>query len=58
MQEFKVKALARSYMPLSQGNLTLMNFNPNTSEFYALFNYLATATGETVAYLNEEYWYP
>ena len=35
-----------------------MSFNPDTAEFYVVFNYLASATGESVAYLNEEYWYP
>jgi len=35
----------------------MMNFNPNTSEFYALFNYSDKSTGESVAYLNQEYWY-
>lgn len=44
-------------MPLTQGNLTLMNFNPNSAQFYALFNYSDQASGETVAYLNQEYWY-
>ena len=58
MQEYKVKALARSYMPYTQGTLTMMKFNPNTAEFYALFNYSDSAIGETIAYLNQEYWYP
>jgi len=56
LQDFKVKALARSYMPLTQGTLTSMKFDTETADFNVNFNYSATAA-ESVAYLNQEYWY-
>ena len=52
LQEYKVKALSRSYMPFTQGNLTSVNFNPSTAAFTAEFTYSAAATAVTVVYLN------
>ena len=34
-----------------------MVFNTTTAEFTAEFNYSDLATGDSVAYLNQEYWY-
>ena len=56
LQAYKVKALARSYMPFTQGILSSMNFSTETAEFSADFTFSGNA-GETVAYLNQEYWY-
>ena len=56
LQAYKVKALARSYMPFTQGILSSMNFSTETAEFSADFTFSGQA-GETVAYLNQEYWY-
>ena len=51
LQEYKVKALARSYMPLTQGVLTSMQFDTETAQFVAQFDFSSTAA-ESVAYLN------
>ena len=56
LQDYKVKALARSYMPYTQGILDEMKFNTDTAVFYAQFTFNSTAA-ESVAYLNQEYWY-
>ena len=56
LQAYKVKALARSYMPYTQGILSSMNFDTKTADFSAEFTYDGKA-GETVAYLNQDYWY-
>ena len=58
LQDYKVKALARSYMPFTQGILSDMHFDTETAAFEANFTYSDAAAGETVAYLNAEYWYP
>ena len=57
LQEYKVKALARSYMPVTQGILTSMKFDTTTADFSAEFTFSDTATGMTSAYFNQEYWY-
>lgn len=57
LQEYKVKALARSYMPFTQGNLTSVKFDPSTAAFTAEFVYSDAAKADTVVYLNQEYWY-
>lgn len=57
LQEYKVKALARAYLPYTQGRLTKVQFDPSTAAFTAEFTYSDAAKGSTVAYLNQEYWY-
>eukprot|EP00354_Favella_ehrenbergii_P000910 CAMPEP_0170464092 /NCGR_PEP_ID=MMETSP0123-20130129/8954_1 /TAXON_ID=182087 /ORGANISM="Favella ehrenbergii, Strain Fehren 1" /LENGTH=318 /DNA_ID=CAMNT_0010729679 /DNA_START=608 /DNA_END=1564 /DNA_ORIENTATION=- len=59
LQEWKVKALARSYVPLCQGSLTHMFFDTNTAFLKASFLFTeATKDSETSVYLNQELWYP
>lgn len=58
LQDYKVKALARSYLPYTQGTLNKMKFDTNTSYLKANFTYSeSTKDSETVLYLNQEYWY-
>lgn len=58
LQDWKVKALARSYMMATQGRLTGMDFNSTTSAFVGEFTVDTSITAPTVTYLNSEYWYP
>ncbi len=59
LQDYKVKALARSYMPITQGVLSKMHFDTNTAYMKAHFAYNeASKDVETSVYLNQEYWYP
>jgi len=58
LQDVKVKALARTYLPSTQGTLLSMNFNVNTSDFTATFRLNASITLPTEIYINEQYWYP
>ena len=59
LQTYKVKALARSYMPYTQGSLSSIRFDPESSEFDAEFRYESGTQGvDTVAYLNAEFYYP
>lgn len=59
LQDYKVKALARSYLPYTQGTLSSMKFDTNTAHFKAEFTFSgATKAAETSVYLNKEYWYP
>ena len=39
LQEYKVKALARAYLPFTQGRLTKVQFDPSTANFTAEFIY-------------------
>jgi endoglycosylceramidase len=59
LQDYKVKALARSYLPLTQGRLSSMKFDTNTALLKAVFTFSeAAGSSETSVYLNKEYWYP
>ena len=59
LQDWKVKALSRSYLPYTQGTLSHMHFDKNTSFLKARFTFAETSAGsETSIYLNKEYWYP
>lgn len=57
LQEFKVKALARSYLQVTTGTLSKMTFDTTTAEFNADFTYSTKSRAYTTAYLNQEYWY-
>ena len=59
LQDYKVKALARSYMPYTQSNLFHMKFDTETAFLDASFTFSdASKDSETSVYLNKEYWYP
>lgn len=58
LQEYKVKALARSYLTATQGVPTFQNFNMDTSEFNADFTVNTSIEAPTVLYLNKQYYYP
>lgn len=45
-------------MMKTQGILSSMEFSTESGEFEANFTYNSAATAKSVAYLNEEYWYP
>ena len=59
LQDYKVKALARSYLPYTQGKLSHMFFDTNTAFLSAQFTFSdASKDSETSVYLNKEFWYP
>ena len=57
LQDFKVKALSRSYMPYTQGTLTSIFFETTSAALHAVFTYSDSINADTVVYLNQEYWY-
>jgi hypothetical protein len=57
LQDWKVKALARTYAMATQGTLTLQSFNTNTADFYCEFT-VNESYGPTQIYANAQYWYP
>lgn len=58
LQDGKVKALTRPYLPATQGTLQAMKFYDATLDFHARFVANTTIAQPTVLYLNEYYWYP
>lgn len=58
LQEWKVKALARSYLMATQGVPSHMHFATETGAFTAKFTLEVTVDAPTIVYLNEDYWYP
>lgn len=57
LQDFKVKALARSYMQRTQGTPTSMNFDTTTGDFLFEFNLDTRITSPSIGYFSKEYWY-
>ena len=57
LQEYKVKALARSYMQYTQGVLTKQAFDVDTAEFNVEFKAKTNIQAPSVAYLSSEYYY-
>jgi hypothetical protein len=57
LQEYKVKALARSYMQYTQGVLTKQSFDVDTSEFNVEFTAKTSIEAPSVAYLSSDYYY-
>lgn len=58
LQNDKVKALARTYLPVTQGQLKYQNFNTKTAEFNARFVVDTSITEPTVIFWSQEFWYP
>jgi len=58
LQDWKVKALARSYLMATQGVPTLNAFDTETAGLIANWTLDANVDAPTVLYLNSEYWYP
>lgn len=58
LQDYKVKALARSYMMLTQGVPTKQSFDMTTAAFLAEFTVNTDIAGESVLYTNKQYYYP
>ena len=58
LQEWKVKALARSYLMVTQGVPTFQGFNTYTGVFRAEFTVDTSIDAPTVVYLNEQFYYP
>lgn len=58
LMEWKVKALARTYLQATQGILTLQNFNDKNGEFFAEFKVNTDINAPTIVFLNQQYWYP
>ena len=58
LMEWKVKALARTYLQATQGILTLQNFNDKNGEFFAEFKVNTDINAPTIVFLDQQYWYP
>jgi hypothetical protein len=58
LQEWKVKALARTYLKATQGVPLIMNFNHETGQFFAKIDINHDIKAPTVIYTNDMYWYP
>ena len=56
LQEWKVKALARSYLQFTQGVLTRQYFNTSDSSLEASFTVDTSIEAPTVIYQNKQYW--
>lgn len=58
LQEWKVKALARSYLMTTQGVPTKFDFDMATSAFEAEFTVNTSITAPTVVFASKQYYYP
>ena len=58
LQQDKVKALARTYVPYYQGTPTAISFDPTTGDFSTTFNLDPTVTSNTVVFASSEFFYP
>lgn len=58
LQNWKVKALARSYLMSTQGTPKEMEFSSTSHNFTGRYRLDKAVKGATVAYLNKEHWYP
>jgi len=58
LQQIKVKALARTYLPFVQGALEQINFDKTTGDFKGEFVYDASIDAPTVLYFSSQFWYP
>jgi len=58
LQTPKVKALARTYAPYTQGALSSLKFDSTTAAFEMAFDYSSSVEAPTVIFWSEEYWYP
>ena len=56
LQEWKVKALSRSYLQFTQGIPTLMKFETENATLRAIFQLDSAIKAPTVIYQNEDYW--
>jgi endoglycosylceramidase len=57
LQYIKVKALARTYLPYSQGILTNNTFDSITGNFVGSFTYDASIEEATILYKSDTYYY-
>ncbi len=57
LQDMKVKALARTYLPYTQGVLTNNIFNSTTGDFVGSFVYDASIQEPTVLFKSDKYYY-
>lgn len=58
LQDWKVKALARTYLMTTQGALIKHKYNPNDQVFKAQFTINTSITNYSELYLNKQYNYP
>lgn len=58
LQNYKVKALARTYSMATQGVPTFQDFSTTTGSFAAAYKVDTDIAAETTIYTNREYWYP
>jgi hypothetical protein len=58
LQEWKVKALSRTYLMATQGVPTSQKFSMDSSDFTAEFTANTKIDAPTVIYVNQPYYYP
>jgi len=58
LQDFKIKALARSFVQRTQGTPTKQKFDTNSGNFTFDFNVDTNVNAASVAFFSEEYYYP
>lgn len=58
LQEWKVKALTRTYLKATQGVPKIQNFNTKNADFFAEINVNSQIDAPSEIYLSPEYWYP
>ena len=57
LQDKKIKALSRSYLPYTQGRLTSLKFHADTGDFAAAFVVDTTIAEPSVLFVSEEFWF-
>lgn len=58
LQSSKVKALARTYLPATQGVLKSQSFNVTSGVFNATYTVDTSITEPSVVYYSFDFWYP
>lgn len=58
LQDWKVKALARSYLMATQGVPTLFDFDMDTANFEAEFTVDTSIQAPTILFASKQYYYP
>lgn len=58
LQDIKVKALARTYFPVTQGTPTSLNFDSTSGNFVGTYKVDTTILQPTVVFTSSEYYYP
>jgi endoglycosylceramidase len=57
LQQTKVKALSRSYLPYTQGRINTMKFDADTGDFSAALTVDTTIAEPSVLFVSEDFWF-